>query len=212
MATTRNVPIGIADESVPEGIHLCYVYNDDAEREQTLARFVAKGLAENARVLCLVDAMTPQDFESHLRELGVDLGSHASALTAADAVETYSPPSGFSPDTLLDSLSAFCQQAVSEGYSGVRITGDMAWLHRSHPAMTTVMEYEVKATDHCRAQRVVALCQYDARKFDGRTIMDVLSVHPAMIVGGQVVKNPYYIEPREFMTRYQASEGADRRA
>ena len=29
--------------------------------------------------------------------------------------------------------------------------------------------------------------------------MDVLSVHPVMIVRGQLVKNPYYIEPDEFL-------------
>lgn len=29
--------------------------------------------------------------------------------------------------------------------------------------------------------------------------MDVLSVHPMMIVRGQLVNNPYYIEPEEFL-------------
>lgn len=29
--------------------------------------------------------------------------------------------------------------------------------------------------------------------------MDVLSVHPVMIVRGQLVKNPYYIEPEIFL-------------
>ena len=31
--------------------------------------------------------------------------------------------------------------------------------------------------------------------------MDVLSVHPMMIVRGQIVKNPFYIEPEEFLSQ-----------
>ncbi len=31
--------------------------------------------------------------------------------------------------------------------------------------------------------------------------MDVLSVHPMMIVRGQLMQNPYFIDPDEFMQR-----------
>ena len=34
--------------------------------------------------------------------------------------------------------------------------------------------------------------------------MDVLSVHPVMIVRGQLVKNPYYIEPTIFLEKLKA--------
>jgi len=48
-----------------------------------------------------------------------------------------------------------------------------------------------------------ACCQYDARRFSGELIMDVLSVHPAMIVRGQLVKNPFNIEPDVFLKEYR---------
>ena len=34
--------------------------------------------------------------------------------------------------------------------------------------------------------------------------MDVLDVHPVMIVRGQLVKNPYYIEPDVFLEKLRA--------
>ena len=34
--------------------------------------------------------------------------------------------------------------------------------------------------------------------------MDVLSVHPLMIVRGQLYKNPYYIEPGLFLEKLEA--------
>jgi hypothetical protein len=60
-----------------------------------------------------------------------------------------------------------------------------------------------------RTYPYTACCQYDARRFDGETIMDVLSVHPVMIVRGQLVKNPYYIEPEIFLSEYATRHRGD---
>jgi hypothetical protein len=34
--------------------------------------------------------------------------------------------------------------------------------------------------------------------------MDVLNVHPVMIVRGQLVKNPYFVEPAVFLEKLKA--------
>jgi hypothetical protein len=36
------------------------------------------------------------------------------------------------------------------------------------------------------------MCQYDLNKFDGGTLYDVLNVHPVVIVGGHLLRNPFY--------------------
>ena len=35
-------------------------------------------------------------------------------------------------------------------------------------------------------------------------MLNVLSVHPVMIVRGQLVQNPYYVEPETFFKEYRA--------
>jgi hypothetical protein len=35
--------------------------------------------------------------------------------------------------------------------------------------------------------------------FDGATILDILKVHPVMISRGQLVKNPFYVRPDDFL-------------
>jgi hypothetical protein len=37
--------------------------------------------------------------------------------------------------------------------------------------------------------------------------MEVLSVHPVMIVRGQLVKNPYFVEPDEFLSKLKTRYG-----
>ena len=59
---------------------------------------------------------------------------------------------------------------------------------------------ESEAQVHSGARAVA-----DARRFDGATILDVLRVHPMMIVHGQIVRNPYYTRPSEFLARHGTS-------
>jgi hypothetical protein len=46
---------------------------------------------------------------------------------------------------------------------------------------------------------MTTMCQYDARVFDGAVLLDVLKVHPAMVVRGNVIHNPFFIPPDEYL-------------
>ena len=48
------------------------------------------------------------------------------------------------------------------------------------------------------------MCQYDARRFDGATLYRVLQVHRYMVAQGQIVQNPYYVRPEEFLASLRA--------
>jgi hypothetical protein len=158
-----------------------------------LAAFVGTGLKEGAKILCLEDQETPSAVRRWLAESGVDLGGHEEALLTGCADEAYCSGGRLVPDELLEAFSASCLHAVTDGYSGLRIAGDMGWVLRRGIDRGLLLEYETKATSYAAAIPCVAVCEYDARKFDGETIMDVLSVHPAMLVRGQIVHNRYYV-------------------
>jgi hypothetical protein len=44
---------------------------------------------------------------------------------------------------------------------------------------------------------------YELARFGGDTLVDVLKVHPKVMLGRMVLDNPYYIEPDEFLTTRQ---------
>jgi hypothetical protein len=52
---------------------------------------------------------------------------------------------------------------------------------------------------------LTVMCQYDARKFDGSTIYDVINVHPIMIVRGHILRNPFYVPPDQFIASKDAA-------
>jgi hypothetical protein len=64
-----------------------------------------------------------------------------------------------------------------------------------------LMDYEARINDLVRDHPFTGCCQYDLRRFDGQAIMDVLQVHPVALIRGQLVLNPYYVEPAVFLDR-----------
>jgi hypothetical protein len=84
----------------------------------------------------------------------------------------------------------------------------MTWAKRGHPGSENLVEYESRVNVLMRTVPVSALCQYDARRFDGATLYGILSVHPMMVVHGRVVRNPYYIKPEVFLADKTASSQA----
>ncbi len=72
---------------------------------------------------------------------------------------------------------------------------------RGVPGAERLLEYEAGLTRVLQKTSVSAVCQYDVHLFDGRTILDILRVHPVIVSRGQLVQNPFYMGPDDFMDR-----------
>ena len=195
-ASRRMTSLGFDPRPFPAGTHMCFIFNDETERRQFLAKYIQSGLESDEQVAYFVDTMTPEELREHLRKLGVavpDAGDNQCLLHSAE--DTYCPDGTFSPDRMLDTLEAAWAQSCCAGLKGLRVTGEMNWALRGHPGSERLIEYESRVNEVLTRVPVTAICQYDARLFDGETLYRLLKVHPMMIVDGRVVKNPYYDVP-----------------
>lgn len=205
----RSISLGFTSTLFPEGTHICYIYDDDEERQTVMNGFVESGLREGERVLYFVEGMDPEALRGLLAEKGVEVPSSADErLNIASADDVYCPDHRFVPERMLDRLRSAYTESLEHGFRGARGTGEMAWALKGLPGSERLIEYEAGINVMVREYPITAVCQYDARRFDGATIFNVLNVHPMMIVRGQVVRNPYYIPPEQYFHKHGAS--ADR--
>lgn len=182
----------------PSGAHICYVYNDEEERSRIIATFINGGLAASERIGYFVNDISPEELREHLASLGIALppAPPANPLVISDATETYCSCGCFNPNAMLDRVDDFFQQSIRDGYCGARITGEMAWALKGIPSSERLVEYEDRLNTLVKKSPATLICQYDANRFDGAMIYEILSVHPMMIVRGQVVMNPFYALPK----------------
>jgi hypothetical protein len=192
--TCRHISLGFTEERYPEGIHICYLYNSDEERKRILPLFARHALLENEAFGYLADVPGRADLPGAIEQL--DLGALLKVapgqVQLSTAMEGYYPDGSFDPETLLASLRARYAQARAAGLDGARVAGEMDWALRGVPGTERIIECESRINELVRETPITVMCQYDLRKFDGAMMFDVMNVHPVMIVGGHILRNPFY--------------------
>jgi hypothetical protein len=203
--------MGFTDERFPEGQHIIYLYNDDHERKRTMARFLRQGWIDHEKLLYLVDDISPDEMRKELMALGVDVGEKQVDFEITRGHYTLCPDDYFTAEFMLGVVGDYYNKAIQDGYAGARGAGEMSWaLIEGRATVPDLLHYEAKLNRILDEHPLTTVCQYDARRFDGALVMDMLSVHPMMIVRGQLVKNPSYVAPEVFLKEYAAR--LDRRA
>lgn len=193
----RHICLGFTDERYPEGTHICYLYNDDEERRRILPLFARHALLDHDCFKYIADVTDGAGLARVTDELGLDSTERGllRRIEILTANEGYFPDGGFDPDTMLARLRATYEQCLDAGFAGARITGEMCWALRGIPGADRILECESRINDLVREAPVTVMCQYDLRQFDGATMFDIMSVHPVIIVGGHILRNPFYRHP-----------------
>lgn len=191
------VDLGFVAARVPKGSHICQVYSNDSERDNALLRFVARGLAARETTACFSDKFDPTKQAAWFLAEGISLESERDhgrfVLSGAEAV--YFKDGYFDPERMISMLVGFHKGSLACGCKGARVIGEMSAAITTIAGGSRLLDYEGQVNATLLEHPITAVCQYDARVFDGATIMDVLSVHPLMFIHGNVIQNPFFMAP-----------------
>ena len=196
--------LGFTPELYPQGVHMCYLYNDEEERKRVISAYLRSGLEQRESVGYFPDVLSPDMLEHALNQLGIAALAQGqpNQYQVSTAVQTYCPDGQFDPERLVDRLRDLYRQSIAAGFSGARISGEMSWALRGIPGSERLIAYESMLNKMVADEPLTMICQFDASKFDGATIFEIINVHPMMIVRGQVINNPYYVPPDEYLKNY----------
>lgn len=195
------VSLGFTEEKVPVGTHMCLVFSNEQERIQSLLKYLLLGLQTKERVACFSNNITEQELREYFGENGISYDERQSnnALMLSGTSEVYFIDGVFDPDRMLNTLMQYHKDSKAMGFPASRVIGEMMSEVEHTPGGERLLEYESRVTILLRDHPITTICQYDANTFSGATIMEVLKVHPKMIVNGVVINNPFFVEPEEYL-------------
>lgn len=187
------------DELKP-GDHLCCLYETDEEHKALITPFLQYGLENNEKVLYIVDARTSEIVLNYLRDEGVDVDLYLKSgqLRILTVSESYMKEGVFDPDSMIRLLKSETDNAIKEGYSAFRMTGEMFWALRGLLGSERLIEYESKLNQFFPNSKALAICQYDCRVFQPEILLDILITHPIAVLGTEIYENFYYIPTEKF--------------
>lgn len=183
------------------GDHLCCIYGTEEEHRALITPFLLLGLQRGEKVLYIVDARTAEEILGYLRCEGADVDAclESGQLRVLSASDSYMREGEFDPDGMIRLLEQETRLALSQGYSALRVTGEMTWALRELPGSDRLMEYEAKLNRFFPGSACLAVCQYDRRRFSPEILLDVLNTHPIAVIGTEIYYNFYYISPGDYL-------------
>src|ERR1700724_232440 len=70
------------------------------------------------------------------------------------------------------------------------------------------LEYETRDNYTVGKFNDPVICTYDLRNFNASLVMDMLRVHPVVIVGGVLQENPFFVPPDQFLLELRKRKSA----
>lgn len=171
------------------------MYETPAEQLAIAVDYIAEGLRRNERCLYSVATQAGLDEFSHaLTAAGTDARAAARAgsllLLAKDAAHLQ--PGYFNAEAMLHKLSELVEDALNDGYTGLRTCGDMSWLLDEAPGSEQIVDYEGLLNAFFRSVRATGMCQYDASRIPEGLLHHALATHPTVVVDDLHRANRYF--------------------
>jgi MEDS: MEthanogen/methylotroph, DcmR Sensory domain len=181
--------------------HICAFFNSTDEEHRVLRSFFKDGFARGDKAFHLVDPELREDHLKRLAEAGIKVQETMDTGQLEVRPWQDAPLRGgrFDQETWLASFEHVLQSGPAAGYAQTRFLAHMEWALVDLPGVEDLIEFETRVNYVVPKYDDIVICAYDLSKFGASVVMDALRTHPAVIVGGLLQVNPFFIPPDQFL-------------
>jgi hypothetical protein len=198
MTTQR---VRVAGAGIERYSHVCALFSSREQEYAVLAPFVRDGISNGDKNIHIVDPQRREDHRARLRRSGIDIdgAERERTLELVEWMDAYLKGGRFDVESMLGIVRQTLDRSAAEGRPFSRILGQMAWALEDRPGVGGLLEYEARVNTVLEDYRQVAVCAYEVERYSGDTVVGVLRTHPAVIIGGRLHENPFFVPPDEFL-------------
>jgi hypothetical protein len=185
---------------IEPGDHICAFFRGRDQRDDVLLPFLRDGLVNGHKCIAVMDDPDVEQITNPLSlVLDIEEPLRTGQLNLLSSGSSYLLDGHFSTERMLDFWESNVGRAVgADGFPFVRSVGEMTWALRDMPGVDQLTAYEARLNRFLPRYPQVILCLYDLELFtDGRILMEMLKTHPKVLMSGQVLDNPWYVEPQD---------------
>ena len=181
--------------------HICAFFNSIDEEHRVLRSFIRDGLDGGEKGFHIVD---PELRDEHLKRLaGAGINVERAIATGQLEVrpwqEAYLCGDRFNQDAMLALIEEVLQSGAATGYPLTRLLAHMEWALLDKQGVDDLVEYETRLNYVLPKYDDPVICTYDLSKFGSSVAMDIMRTHPAVIIGGVLQENPFFVPPDQFL-------------
>ncbi len=168
---------------VPWGTHSCLFYKTKEDLLDVLVPYFKAGLESNEFCMWVTsEPLSVKEAEEALRKSVPDFDQYQERgqVQIIPHSDWYLKDGVFNVQRVLNAWADLLNQALVNGYAGMRVTGNTAWLEAKDWACFA--DYERKVNITLSKYRMIAICTYCLDKCGASEIIDVVSSHESALI------------------------------
>jgi hypothetical protein len=181
--------------------HVCAFFNGLDEEHRVLRSFITDGLDGGDKSFHLVDPELRSEHLTRLAQAGVDVqrAMESGQLEVRSWQEAYLRGDRFDQDAMLTLIEDVLRTNRAAGYALTRLLAHMEWALLDRQGVEDLVEYETRLNYVLPKYDDPVICTYDLSRFGATVAFDVMRTHPAVIIGGVLQENPFFVPPDRFL-------------
>ena len=167
-----------------QGDHVCWAYDPERGFGVVAAQFLAEGVALGERVLFVGEGDTAQLVGELASLPGRDALLASGQLQVQSMSDVYLGNGGLDPVAQTELFAAAGAAALEDGYTGLRVAGDLTGLVRDASRWEDVRAYEIVVDSVIAAHPLTGMCGYAAPTVPGERLRPLAALHGIRHVDG----------------------------
>jgi len=195
--------------SVAWGTHVCVFYKTKQDLITVLVPYFKAGLQNNEFCMWVTsEALTVEEATNAMRKGTPDFDEYLKRgqMEIRPYTQWYLEDGTFDRERVLQGWMDKLNEALVNGYAGMRVTGDMAWLDKR--TWKAFNDYEIEINAKIDKHDMIAVCTYSLDQCEAAGIVDVANAHQLALVGERrewrLVKNAERKRAQQRAREYQA--------
>ena len=181
--------------------HICAFFNSIDEEHSVLRPFIRDGLDRGEKGFHIVDPDLRSEHLKRLAEAGINVGRaiDTGQLEVRPWQDAYLRGDCFNQDAMFALVEQVLRSGAATGYPLTRLLAHMEWALLAKRGVDDLVEYETRLNYVLPKYDDPVICTYDLSKFGSSVAMDIMRTHPAVIIGGVLQENPFFVPPDQFL-------------
>jgi hypothetical protein len=198
-AAPKPTPGPQATRRLKVGEHGCGFYSSEEDRRYQLGPYLRDGLEGNEKVLHFLRAPSPEKILGDFRAANLNAREflQSGQLEIVPVGKLLGASGTFEPTKVTERILQAADRALEDGYSRLRIAGEMTWALGSQIDFAALIEYEKTLTALAVRGKCTCLCQYNVYRFDAFTLGQVRKSHPYVFAKGTAAMVMHELEPAQ---------------
>ena len=117
MHSAHQISLGFTDQRFDPGVHICQIYSEKDERQESLLNFILSGIQSGEMSACFSENIREEAIDEFLANYGISYSEQKDkgSFVLSGTTSAYLDGGRFVPERMLKKLEEFYRKAMTEG-------------------------------------------------------------------------------------------------